>query len=88
MNDDELWLDERFRRRYPRTAQRLREMAEQEKADSAHRKSIGILRSLYPVANPFEKEVGEFAQKDLSAPYRGERSGEVQKARRSRRSAD
>ena len=87
MNDDELWLDEGFRRRYPLTAQRLREMAAQEKADSAHRKSIAILRSLYPVANPFEKEVGEFAQKDLYAPYRGELSGEVQKAR-SLRSTD
>ena len=45
-NNDELWLDEEFRRLYPLTAQRLRDLAVQQREDSEYRKYVDTLRSL------------------------------------------
>jgi hypothetical protein len=56
-NNDKLWLDEEFRRLYPLSAQRLRDLAVQQQEDSAYRKYVDTLRSLQASAGElFEKE--------------------------------
>ena len=67
-NNGKLWLDEEFRRQYPLSAQRLRELAEQQQADSVYRAYVETLRSLHVAAGELsDKEVLalEFSPKDL-----------------------
>ena len=46
-NNGKLWLDEKFRRLYPLSAQLLEDLAEQQQADLAYRQYIETLRSLH-----------------------------------------
>ncbi len=66
-NNDELWKDEEFRRQYPLTAQRLRDLAVQQQEDSEYRKYVDTLRSLQASAGELFEEEGlnlEFGPKD------------------------
>jgi hypothetical protein len=67
INNDELWKDEEFRRQYPLTAQRLRDLAVQQQEDSEYRKYVDTLRSLQASASELSEEEGldpEFNPKD------------------------
>ena len=66
-NDDELWMDEEFRRLYPLSAQRLRDLAVQQREDSEYRKYVDTLRSLQASAGELSAKEGldlEFSPKD------------------------
>jgi hypothetical protein len=66
-NNDELWMDEEFRRQYPLTAQRLRDLAVQQQEDSEYRKYVDTLRSLEAPAGELSEKEGldlEFSPKD------------------------
>ena len=66
-NNDELWMDEEFRRLYPLTAQRLRDLAVQQQEDSEYRKYVDTLRSLQASAGELSEKEGldlEFRPKD------------------------
>ena len=66
-NNDELWKDEEFRRLYPLTAQRLRDLAVQQQEDSEYRKYVDTLRSLQASAGELSAKEGldlEFLSKD------------------------
>jgi hypothetical protein len=63
-----LWLDEKFRRLYPLSAQRLEDLAEQQQADLAYRQYIETLRSLHAAPGKLsDKEflALEFSPKEL-----------------------
>jgi hypothetical protein len=63
-----LWLDEEFRRLYPLSAQRLEDLAEQQKEDSAYTQYIETLRRLHAApGKPSDKEflALEFSPKEL-----------------------
>ena len=63
-NSSELWLGEEFRRRYPLTAQSLKELAEQQQADLAYRQYLEIFQSLHDaVDNLSAMRVHHFSQK-------------------------
>ena len=65
--NDELWMDEEFRRRYPLSAQRLRDLAVQQREDSEYRKYVDTLRSLQTSAGELSGKEGldlEFLSKD------------------------
>jgi hypothetical protein len=69
-NNDELWKDEEFRRQYPLTAQRLRDLAVQQQEDSEYRKYVDTLRSLQASAEDLAGKEGldlEFSPKDRPA---------------------
>jgi hypothetical protein len=69
-NNDELWMDEEFRRQYPLTAQRLRDLAVQQQEDSEYRKYVDTLRSLQASAGELAEKEGldlEFSPKDRPA---------------------
>jgi hypothetical protein len=57
-NNDKLWLDEEFRRLYPLSAQRLRDLAVQQQEDSAYRKYVDTLRSLQASAGELSEKGG------------------------------
>ena len=60
-NKDKLWLDEEFRRLYPLSAERLRDLAQQQQEESAYKQYVETLRSLHAAADVLsEKEVLEF----------------------------
>ena len=66
-NNDELWMDEEFRRLYPLSAQRLRDLAVQQREDSEYRKYVDTLRSLQASAGELSAKEGldlEFIPKD------------------------
>ena len=66
-NNDELWKDEEFRRQYPLSAQRLRDLAVQQREDSEYRKYVDTLRSLQASAGELSAKEGldlEFIPKD------------------------
>jgi hypothetical protein len=66
-NNDELWMDEEFRRLYPLSAQRLRDLAVQQREDSEYRKYVDTLRSLQASASELSGKEGldlEFLSKD------------------------
>ena len=66
-NDDELWMDEEFRRLYPLSAQRLRDLAVQQREDSEYSKYVDTLRSLQASAGELSAKEGldlEFRPKD------------------------
>jgi hypothetical protein len=66
-NNDELWMDEEFRRLYPLSAQRLRDLAVQQREDSEYRKYVDTLRSLQASAGELSAKEGldlEFLSKD------------------------
>jgi methionine salvage enolase-phosphatase E1 len=66
-NNDELWMDEEFRRLYPLSAQRLRDLAVQQREDSEYRKYVDTLRSLQASAGELSAKEGldlEFRPKD------------------------
>ena len=66
-NNDELWMDEEFRRLYPLSAQRLRDLAVQQQEDSEYRKYVDTLRSLQASAGELSAKEGldlEFLSKD------------------------
>jgi adenylate cyclase len=68
--NDKLWLDEEFRRLYPLSAQRLRDLAVQQQEDSEYRKYVDTLRSLQASAGELSEKEGldlEFSPKDLQA---------------------
>jgi hypothetical protein len=72
-NNDELWLDEDFRRLYPLSARRLRDLAAQQQEDSAYRAYVNILQSLEAAAcDLLENEVlePEFSPKDHQVQYK------------------
>jgi hypothetical protein len=65
-NNDELWMDEQFRRQYPLTAQRLRYLAVQQQEDAEYRKYVDTLRSLQASAGELSGKEGldfEFSPK-------------------------
>jgi hypothetical protein len=67
-NSDELWMDEEFRRLYPLSAQRLRDLAVQQQEDSEYRRYVETLHRVHAAAGELsEKEVLdlEFSLKDL-----------------------
>lgn len=67
-NNDELWMDEEFRRLYPLSAQRLRDLTVQQQEDSEYRRYVETLHRVHAVAGELsEKEVLalEFSLKDL-----------------------
>jgi hypothetical protein len=67
-NNGKLWLDEEFRRLYPLSAQRLEDLAEQQKEDSAYRQYIETLRGLHAApGKPSDEEflALEFSPKEL-----------------------
>jgi hypothetical protein len=69
-NNDKLWLDEEFRRLYPLSAQRLRDLAVQQQEDSEYRKYVDTLRSLQASAGELSEKEGldlEFSPKDRPA---------------------
>lgn len=69
-NNDKLWLNEEFRRLYPLSAQRLRDLAVQQQEDSAYRKYVDTLRSLQASAGELSEKEGldlEFSPKDRQA---------------------
>ena len=57
-NNDELWMDEEFRRLYPLSAQRLRDLAVQQREDSEYRKYVDTLRSLQASAGELSEKEG------------------------------
>jgi hypothetical protein len=63
-NNGKLWLDEEFRRLYPLSAQRLEDLAEQQKEDSAYRQYIETLRRLH--ASPGKPSDEEFLDLEFS----------------------
>jgi hypothetical protein len=66
-SNDELWMDEQFRRLYPLTAQRLRDLAIQQQKDSEYRTYVDTLRSLQSSAGELYEKEGldlEFSPKD------------------------
>jgi hypothetical protein len=66
-DNDELWMDEEFRRLYPLTAQRLRYLAVQQQEDSEYREYVDTLRSLQASAGELYEKEGldlEFSPKD------------------------
>jgi hypothetical protein len=72
-NNDELWMDEEFRRQYPLTAQRLRDLAVQQQEDSEYRKYVDTLRSLQASAGELAEKEDldlEFSPKDRPAKDR------------------
>ena len=72
-NNDELWMDEEFRRQYPLTAQRLRDLAVQQQEDSEYRKYVETLHRVHAAAGELsEKEVLdlEFSPKELQVQGR------------------
>jgi hypothetical protein len=76
VNKDKLWLDEEFRRLYPLSAQRLRDLAVQQQEDSRYRQYIETLRRLHAAADKLsEKEVLEleFSPEDLQGQIRSAR---------------
>jgi hypothetical protein len=67
-NNGKLWLDEGFRRLYPLSAQRLEDLVEQQKEDSAYRQYIETLRGLHAAPDKSSDEeclALEFSPKDL-----------------------
>jgi hypothetical protein len=67
-DNDELWMDEEFRRLYPLSAQRLRDLAVQQQEDSEYRRYVETLHRVHAAAGELsEKEVLdlEFSLKDL-----------------------
>jgi hypothetical protein len=66
-NDGELWMDEEFRRQYPLTAQRLRDLALQQQEDSEYRRYVDTLRGLQASAGELTEKEGldlEFSPED------------------------
>jgi hypothetical protein len=63
-NNGKLWLDEAFRRLYPLSAQRLRELAEQQQADFTYRQYLETLRGLH--AAPGKPSDEEFLALEFS----------------------
>jgi hypothetical protein len=66
-NNDNLWLNEEFRRLYPLSAQSLRDLTLQQQEELAYRQYIETLRELHATAHKlFEKEALdlEFSPKD------------------------
>jgi hypothetical protein len=63
-NNGKLWLDEAFRRLYPLSAQRLRELAEQQQADFTYRQYVETLRGLH--AAPGKPSDEEFLALEFS----------------------
>ena len=66
-NNDKLWLDEEFRRLYPLSSQRLRDLTVQQQEDSEYRQYVETLRSVHAAAGELsDKEVLdlEFSPKD------------------------
>src|SRR4051794_6409761 len=67
-NNDELWMGEALRRRYPLSAQRVRDLAVQQQEDSEYRRDVETLDRVHAAAGELsEKEVLdlEFSLKDL-----------------------
>jgi hypothetical protein len=65
-NRAKLWLDEEFRRLYPLSALRLRDLAEQQQEELAHRQYIETLGKLHAVADKLsKKDVLEFRLEDF-----------------------
>ena len=63
-DNDELWMDEEFCRLYPLSAQRLRELAEQQQADLTYRQYLETLRGLH--AAPGKPSDEEFLALEFS----------------------
>jgi hypothetical protein len=57
-NNDELWMDEEFRKLYPLSAQRLRDLTVQQQEDSEYRRYVETLRSVHAAT-------GELSEKDV-----------------------
>ena len=61
---EKLWLDEEFRTRYPRTAQRLNEAALQEQVDLGYRRYADVFQRLRAAADLSRKELIELSMKE------------------------
>ena len=72
VNEEKLWLNAKFRCRYPLTAQRLKEMALQQQVDLGYERYVDVFRSLYAAAELSKKELVELSEKEGGLELIGE----------------